>query len=543
MWKRNLVFLGVCLLGLASLLAGLLPNSPLMSERVVSELRAKHEGSHEMIAAVNAAFRRQWAAAGVKPAPRADDLAIVRRLSLGLTGVIPSLEELRWLETQPADDRIGSWLSHLLSDRRSADYLAERFARPLVGVDNDPFLIFRRRRLISWLSDQLLANRPYDQLVRELLTAEGLWTDQPAVNFVTAAVEQDQDGPNEAELTGRVARAMLGVRLDCAECHDHPFAEWKQNDFQGLAAYFGQTETSLAGVRENAERVYEIADTKTGSNQRFEPCVPYGAEWIDRSGTRRQQLASWVTHPSNEAFARVTVNRVWALLFGAPLVEPIDDIPLEGERPEALDLLARDFIEHGYDLRRLIVTIAASEAFQLDSATDDPAFDDSGASSAGGEELWSVFPLTRLRPEQVVGAIVQSASLETIDSQSHIFTRFLRFVQTNEFVERYGDPGASEFERRGETIPQQLLLLNGQLVRDKTGANPFNAATRLAVQARDDAHAVELAYLTVLTRQPTAEESQHFCRRLAEATGPNRAAALEDLTTTLINSTEFSWNH
>lgn len=538
MWKRNLVLLGVCLLGLAALLARLLPSRPLLSERVVSELKAKSDGAAGTVEALDAEFRRQWSEAGLKPAPRADDRTIVRRLSLGLTGTIPSLEELRWLESQPDGERIGRWLSHLLSDRRSADYLAERFARPLVGVDTEPFLIFRRRRFVSWLSDQLLANRPYDQIVREVISAEGLWTDQPAVNFVTAAVEPDQGGPNEAELTGRVARALLGVRLDCAECHDHPFADWKQDDFHGLAAFFGQTENSLAGVRENPQGVYQIVDPRTGAQRTIEPAVPFGSQWLATDGARRQQLADWVTHGNNEAFARATVNRVWALLFGRPLVEPIDDIPLTGARPETLDVLARDFIAHGYDLRRLIAVIAASEAFQLDSAVDDP-----GAASPVGPATWNVFPLTRLRPEQVVGALCQAASLETIDSQSHIVTRFLRFVQTNEFVERYGDPGVSEFEPRGETIPQQLLLQNGQLVRDKTGANPFNAATRLALQARDDAQAVELAYLIVLTRLPTAAEARHFAARLAEAGRAGRAAALEDLTTTLINSTEFSWNH
>lgn len=537
MWIRNLVFWGVCALGSLAFVGGLLPRPPQTQPAIIADLRAQYDDSRATVAAVDAAFQTQWREAGVEPAPQADDLAIVRRLSLGLTGTIPSLEELRWLESQPQGERLGRWVAHVLDDRRYSDYVAERFARAFVGVDTEPFLIFRRRRFASWLSDQLLANRPYDAIVRELLSSEGLWTDQPAANFVTAAVEQDADGPNEAELTGRVARAMLGVRLDCAECHDHPFADWKRGDFQGLAAYFGQTEQSLAGVRENGDLVYEVVEQETGARRKVEPAVPFGQEWLPSDGNRRQRLAGWVTDPRNEAFARATVNRVWAILFGRPLVEPIDDIPISGTRPAAFDLLARDFIDHGYDLRRLLVTIATSQVFQLDSAggsADEQPHDD---------ELWNAFPLTRLRPEQVVGAVVQCASLETIDSQSHIVTRFLRFVQTNDFVQRYGDPGVAEFERRGVTIPQQLLLLNGQLVRDKTVQSPFNAATRLALQARDNAHAIELAYATVLTRRPTPEEIQHFSTRLAEAGRTGRAAALEDLCATLINSTEFSWNH
>ena len=167
------------------------------------------------------------------------ELAVMRRLSLSLCGTIPSLEEIRRFEYRPPDRRIDAWLDDLLRDRRCGDYLAERFARVFVGTEDGPFLKFRRRRFVAWLSDAILANRRYDANVRDLIADEGLWTDHPATNFLTVTTDEKTERPTPDRLSARVARAFLGVRLDCAQCHDHPFQPWKQEHFRGLAAFFG----------------------------------------------------------------------------------------------------------------------------------------------------------------------------------------------------------------------------------------------------------------------------------------------------------------
>src|SRR5262249_30549374 len=209
-----------------------------------------------------------------------------------------------------------------------------------------------------------------------------------------------------------------------------------------------------------------------------------------------------------------TVNRVWALLFGRPLAEPVDDLPAAGELHPALSLLADDFAAHGYDLHRLIRTIAATQAFRLDSA-----------GQGIGEEheaAWAVFPLTRLRPEQVAGALFQSASLSTLGPQSHWFARLVLYTGRNDFVRRYGDTGEDEFDARTGTIPQRLLLMNGQIVRDQLKDGLLSASSNIAGLAPNDRKAVEAAYLVVLSRRPTAEESAHFVGRLAGSTGDDR---------------------
>ncbi|MEX2111753.1 MAG: DUF1549 domain-containing protein, partial [Pirellulales bacterium] len=498
------------------------------------------------VARVNEAFRAAWRAAGVTPAAPADELAIARRISLGLTGTIPSLEEIRQFEAWPQGERTLRWLRGTLSDRRYADFVAERLARAYVGTDDGPFLLFRRRRFVSWLSDQIADNVPYDQIAQHLIADSGLWTDTPATNFVTVTIPPEgESGPDPNQLAARVGRAFLGVRIDCAVCHDHPFDSWKQSDFQSLAAYFGQTRRSLRGIADG-QGEYQVENRETGASETIACRVPYQPELIPAQGTQRQRLAAWVTHPANRRFAREAVNRAWALLFGRPLVEPIDNLPNDVQEIPAIDILADDFVQHGYDFRRLLEVIASTEVFQLDSRVtpDGSAGASTAAESSAHEAAWAVFPLTRLRPEQVVGALLQSASLTTVDSSSHIVVRLARTIGQNEFIKRYGDGGAEEFADHGGTIPQRLLMMNGGIVFDKTKNDLVgNAATRIAALAPDDATAVETAMLTVLSRRPNERERRHFITRLEGATGAERRALLGDVVWTLLNTTEFSWNH
>ena len=463
----------------------------------------------------------------------------MRRLSLALTGSIPSLEEIRAFEARPAEGRLDWWIETLLADRRSSDYLAERLARAFVGTEGGPFLVYRRRRFVSWLGDELMRNRPYDDLVRDLIAGRGIWTDHPSTNFISVTFEPDITKNYDPErLAARVARAFLGVRIDCAQCHDHPFQSWKRSDFRGLAAYFGEVEHTLRGIADTGGG-FLVNDKKEGHPVAVEPRVPFLAELDPETGTRRERLARWVTDPRNPNFRRATANRAWALLFGRALVEPIDDLSAVGDLPEPLELLAGDFAANGFDLRRLIRAIASTEAFALDSAAED---DSEPATTL--EAAWAAFPITRLRPEQVAGALLQAARPETINSESHILVRLGMYGGVNEFVGRHGDPGEEEFNLEGSsTIPQRLLMMNGDLVHKKTKEDLTNASTRFAILAPTDRIAVEVAYLATLTRRPTPDEAAHFEARLAGTRGGERKERMTDLVWALLNATEFSWDH
>jgi hypothetical protein len=202
-----------------------------------------------------------------------------------------------------------------------------------------------------------------------------------------------------------------------------------------------------------------------------------------------------------------------------------------------LELLASDFVDHGYDLQRLIRVITATRVFQLDSRG---RFEVLPRHETG----WAVYPLTRLRPEQVAGALTQACSVSTLDADAHVISQMMKFFQTNAFVQRYGDLGEDEFDDRGITIPQRLLMMNGELVNERTKTNLlFNASSQISTFADNDRDAIKAAYLACFTRPPTASEIAYFKDRLQETRGGTRSQVLTDLFWVLLNSTEFSWNH
>jgi hypothetical protein len=531
----------------------------------------------EAVGAVNRYFEAGWKESGRTPAQPAEDLQVLRRLTLSLCGTIPSLEEIRIFESNPSPDRLDQWASRLLDDSRFADYFAERLARSFVGNEGGQFVVFRRDRFSDWLRQQLKKNTPYDEMAREMISGTGLWTDHPATNYVTAAIANGE--LDENKLAGRTVRAFLGQRIDCAQCHDHPFAEWKQAQFQGLASLFGQTQNSLVGIEDKPKKTYTVEDRKTLKKHVVEPAVPFHPEWLPGTGTRRERLAAWITHPDNRRFERATANRVWGLLFGKPFHTPVDDLPdpSADASKDLLDLLGADFRAHHCDLRRMIRVIVASRPYRLDSIGEemsvaakdsapkaaahsqstgtpqskwnndikdgDKGSDESTSAPPDATAIWASFPMTRLRPEQLIGAMLQARSVRTIDQNSHLFVRATRFFQETDFVKEYGDLGENELDERTGTISQALLRMNGKLPADAIKADPLNSSSRLSTFAGTDASCLEGCYLVALSRRPTAAESEYFLKQLAGAPAKDRGQVVEDILWSLFNSPEFSWNH
>lgn len=550
MWKKNLLFGFVSLAGFVSLVGMLLPASRLPGPKDHDEAWLENNQATDVLAQVNAEFRTSWEDAELEAAPRADDLTVARRISLALTGTIPSLEEIRAFESQPEETRLSWWVSHLLEDRRYADYVAERLARAYVGVDNGPFIVYRRRRFVHWLSDRLEDQTPYDEIVRRLLTDNGLWTDSPATNFVSVTANPDEENqPDPIRLAARTSRAFLGMRIDCLQCHDDNLDTIKlgsvesprgglQQDFHQLAAFFSDVTTTGRGIHNSQQtRPYEYAYLDEPEEVIVDESVPFRSDLLPSDGPRRERLATWLTHEENRPFARAMVNRTWAIMFGRPLIDPIDDIPLQAEYPPGMEALTEDFIAHGYDIRRLIRLIAMSEPYLRDSAAPFEITDDH-------EQAWAVFRPTRLRPEQVAGSIIQASTLSTIDASANVFTRLLRFGQESDFVNRYGDRGEDEFSEQSGTIPQQLLLMNGQLVAERDQVNPLllNSLGQISLLTPDADSTVRTAFLTVLTREPSERELEYFSRRFRDRSNEKKMEEMEDLYWVLFKSPDFVWN-
>lgn len=485
-------------------------------------------------------FEKQWSENDITAAPISNDEILLRRLSLALHGTIPSLEEIREFQSMQGEDRLERWTQKLLADRRFADYFSERLARAYVGVSVGQFIIFRRDRFKAWLSEQIEANTPYDELAKSLIAGEGLWTGDPETNYITAASADGNLDRNK--LTGNTVRAFLGQRIDCAQCHDHPFDHWKQSDFEGLTAYYGQVEIQVFGVRQNKELKYEVEDRTTLEKRTISPQVPFLPECLPEEGTLREKLAGWVTHPQNRRFERAAANRIWGLLFGVPYIAPVDDLPpptdLSQSDPDLLDILGADFRENGYDLKRMIQIIVASKQFRLSSTSEinDPQ------EVERLTDAWALFPLVRLRPEQVIGAMLQSSSLKTIDQNSNLFMRARRFFSELDFVNEYGDLGSDELNDFPGTIPQALLRMNGKFARENASASFLNSAGRIAKLNLSDEKRIETCFLVALTRFPTEQEREHFLKQY-QANPQQRDKITEDLFWALYNSPEFSWNH
>lgn len=518
------------------------------------------------VSRVNGWLREHWSCENLEPAERADDLTVYRRLSLALHGTIPSLEEVTAFRSDASSDRIERWLMRMLDDSRFADYFADRLARVLTGVEEGQFVIFRRDRLRSWLSEQLRTDRSWPELTTDLIASDGLWTSQPATNFITAASIPDE-GIDENVLAGRTARAFLGQRIDCAQCHDHPFDSWRQQDFEGLAAFFGQARVTPGGVidrlQEEDEETKEmkaiehvIVDPGEEEGRVIPTKVPFHEEWLPKAGSRRQKLAAWVTHPGNRRFERAISNRIWGLMFGRAWFDPVDDLPHPEESSEErdlLDVIGEEFRSNGGHLKFLIRLIAQSDVFRMKSEVswaDEETY-------TRMDEAWAVYPLVRLRPEQMIGAMFQAGHTKTVNHNSNMFVRFTKFFNENDFLKEYGDATDDELLQQSGTIPQALLRMNGQFTREFTQTGAFDAAGQILKFSGDDELLVQNCFLACLTRLPEKREREFFVNQFrvlskgsqqnemtaeAEETPRNRAQIVQDLYWVLFNSPGFSWN-
>lgn len=572
-WKKRflLVAIGLSLLAGISWATSPYPQLLRTPESISSHFdTAIQSVAHQVDEVINADI----ASHGLSKAKATDWRAITRRISLALIGNGLSLEEIRVLEQMPEERRTIWWTEYLLKDRRTYDYLAERWTRATVGTNQGPFLIFRRRKYVDWIADHFEKGTPYDVIVRDLLEAKGSWTDAPQVNFLTATMDDtDNKKPDAVRLAGRTSRAFLAQRIDCLQCHQDYLGKsnfsdllsesqiesqsnsdestmdsvlnrtGEQADFHQLAAFFSGTRLNNPFVGlQNSKPDYRITYLNDEKESSVPPTVPYLRNLLPMHGDARHRLAVWVTHPENKAFARATVNRTWAVLFGRPMVVPLDSIPLSGPFPPGLKILAEDFAKNGYNLKRLIRTLVCTEAFQRDSRIETDG--ENELVEKEHENHWAVFPLTQLRPEQVAASIHQACRMKAIDESSSIISKLELFSAVNDFTKAYGDRGDDEFIQQSVTIPQRLLVMNGSYVSERIKNNPvMNVSTHIAQLASNDKIAVETAYLSTLNRLPTGAELNAFCARLYNTKRNARSQAMSSIFWALINSTEFQWNH
>lgn len=479
----------------------------------------------------------EWHRARVVPARSADDTRFLRRAYLDIVGIIPTADAVRSFLADRAPDKRARAVDALLAMPRYADHWTDYWDDVLMGRQVRAAVV-DRASFREWLHDELARAVPWDRFVTDLLTATG--RNSPGGAYARAAgfdapadAERADDSPvngavnwmlkyaqTPADLSGAASRIFLGVQIQCAQCHDHKTEKWTQQDFRRFTACFAEVRPvpvdrgKVRGVRRidvrDARRPLLARRARPGAEYlTAEPAALDGTDF-SASPNRRRALAAWVTAHGNPWFARAYVNRMWAHFLGRGFADPADDFR-ESNPPAmagVLDRIARDFAEGGYDPKRLIRLICGTRAYQLSS----------GPARAGDPEnhLWSRYRLKPMRPEALVDSLVQATNLRPVlERVAGANLDRLHFLLRRQFEFLFDVDEETDRPSYEGTIPQALLLLNGNLTNRATTAIPGTALAEVLAMDGGDAARVEELYLRTLSRPPTPSESRRWTDWLA----------------------------
>ena len=473
----------------------------------------------------------------VPPSPRASDAAFLRRVSLDLTGEQPLPEQVREYIAEPDPEKRVKLVDELLAKR---EFML--FWRIKLG---DMLQITSTRfgngasKYQAWLDEQLLKNAPWDQTVRTLLTALG----KPE-EYDGGPINYALDGPDPKTQAEQTAQRFLGLRIRCAQCHDHPFDVWTQDDYFGLAACFAKVQRSGGGmagkveVKVNPAGQIEHLRTKKPAQPRLLDGTPVT---VAKEEDPRKALAEWMTKPENPYFARAMANLVWAQFFGKGIADPPDDLSRANPpvHPELLDALATHFVRHKYDLRDLIRTIVISESYGLSSATipgndhDTRLFSHHIARPLTAHQMADAIAQVTEVKNRYPGANPKRLAIEVPDptTPSQILDTFGRCSRAN---------GCSSVATPALSLGQSLLLMGGDIIESKIENLNGYVSNMLSLNLEPD-EIVENLYLRTLCRPATPEEVSRWSAELKQSSSLREAC--EDLLWALLNSREFSFNH
>jgi hypothetical protein len=512
------------------------PVSPTINPVEVQALAAK----------IDAYLAAGWEANHARPAALTDDATFLRRVYLDLAGKIPTASEVRRFLKDPAPDKRQRVVERLLDGPAYISHFTNVW-RALMLPEGESNIQIRyvRNSFETWLTKQFTDNVPYDKMVRDLITTPLGNGSQPDYNLYgdgnggeNPKIYYLAKGAKPENLAAATSRLFLGVRLECAQCHDHPFARWKREQFWGQAAFFGGLQS-----KEQDGYIYqlrELADRRElpipGTDRVAQASFLDGTEpqWKFRVGSR-VTLADWMTSGENPFFARATANRLWSHFFGIGIVEPADDFKEENppSHPELLDELARQLVAHQFDFKFMIRAITASNAYQLSSVTTDPTQED--------PRLFARMAVKGLSPEQLFDSFSQATGFKDPTPRNQLVFQF--GTNRSDFLAKF-----SQQDRRTEfqtSIPQALALMNSGLVTDATNLDRGETLGAIAgAPFLDTRGKIEAMFLTTLSRMPTVEEESRLANYVDNGgVKKNSKRALADVFWALLNSAEFILNH
>jgi hypothetical protein len=508
-----------------------------------SPLRGAPPSEAEVVARVNDAAEKEWKRLNLTPEAMADDATFCRRVWLDLAGRVPPALKVREFLDSADPAKRARLVETLLRSEDFAEHWGRAWAMRLTGKRPVAENNYNVQVLADYLRQAFAGNRSYRDVVQELIAGEGLSDASGPVNFLLRYEGKPVD------LAGAVSKQFLGVTLQCAQCHDHPHAAWKKDDFWGVAAYFSRLRVlggeQLTGVFDARRGELQIPDpaAKPAADgnvpmKTVKPRPPGAKSAAAPAGKLRPALAAWVTADTNPYFARHAVNQTWAQLFGQPLVGPLDYPELESLRlgRELLQLLADDFKSAGYDQKRLIRILVHSKPYQLNTGGGEVP---TGKVDAAVEEARyrkvQALARFRVRPlsvDQLYQSIVQCSGHTGSEAPAE------KAEQPGEEDEEAKDAAPNLLTDRAFTVQRSLAMLNGEYVHKAVQVGARAALT--ANGQRVGANHIEWLFLSTVSRRPTADESATMRELLAKGKG---VRGLEDALWVLINSAEFNTNH
>ena len=491
-------------------------------------------------------------AIGVPPSPVCDDATFLRRVTLDMAGRLPTEEEASAFFVSQETNKRDQVIDALLRSPDYADYFANKWTALLKNRRDDASDLKSNFAFHAWIRDSLLANKPYDQLVRELLAATGTVIGNPAVAWYKRVKEPKEQLEDVAQL-------FLGVRMQCAQCHHHPFERWSQDDYYSLSAFFSQVGRKPSNTR-GEDLIFHKRGIATAKNIKTGAALKPAAlgdsiPEIAADEDPRLKLVDWMASKANPFFAKALVNRYWKHFLQRGLVEPEDDIrdTNPATNPELLAALEKHFIDSSFDLKSLVRVITQSNAYQLSSTPNQYNIAD--------RQNYSRYYPRRLQAEMLLDAIDAVTESQTDFPNLPSGTRAIAlpdnsYNRASPFLKVFGRPESEsvcECERvQSSSLAQSLHLINAGDVKAKL--NQQNGrADRLAKEARPTEEKVRELYRAAFAREPRADELQIALEYLAEvrtdAAGQPLDSAqsnrlnMQDLIWALINTKEFLFNH
>lgn len=476
----------------------------------------------------------------ITPSDVADDATFLRRVTLDITGLTPSPEDVRVFLADKDPKKREKKVDALLERPEFTEMWVMKFAELLqIRTDNNTFQYKSALQYYDWLKDQFARNIPMDQLTQELLTAKGGTFANPAANFYK--VETDV-----LKLSENVAQVFMGMRMQCAQCHNHPFDRWTMNDYYGFAAFFAQV------GRKTGEDQRETVVFNRGNGGVRHPVgnrdIPPKFLGMDggkpaEGQDRREVMAKWLASPQNPFFAKNLANIVWAHFFGKGIVEPVDDVRISNppSNPELLDELGKRFTESNYNFKKLVRDICASRTYQLTPKSNELNAEDTRNFAKGtirrlrAEVLLDVINQVTMRQDKFRGLPLGARAVEIVDGRttSYFLTTFGRANR---------DTVCSCEVKMEPNLSQALHLLNGDTVNTKIQGGGLVAG--LLKEGKSNEQIIEEFYWRSLSRPPTQTEQTKLAEYFAEAKTPaEKSIVLNDIFWAVLNSKEFIFNH